>query len=67
MIAISKDIETFDWNDSTFKLSFWNWFDNLSTKDKETFWIYPVDAAELYFYNKIYNKGVSLSIKPNIR
>jgi len=62
-----KDIETFDWSNPTFRTAFWNWFDNLSVDEKKQFWYYPLDIAELYFYNAIYNKGVKISIKSNMR
>jgi hypothetical protein len=39
-----------------FLLAFWDWFDRLSRKDKETFWFYPHDMAKTFFYFRIYSK-----------
>lgn len=37
-----------------FKKAFWEWFDNLPTKEREKFQNYPADMAELNFYNRFY-------------
>ena len=37
-----------------FKKLFWKWFDSLSTKEREKFQTYPVDMAEIFYYNKHY-------------
>jgi hypothetical protein len=39
-----------------FLSAFWDWFDRLSKKDKETFWYYKHDMAKTFFYFKIYSK-----------
>lgn len=49
--------------DPKFKKAFWNWFDNLTTEERARFQNFPIDTSEIYFYNKIYNKGVKITIK----
>jgi hypothetical protein len=39
---------------SEFKKAFWEWFDNLPQKQREKFQTYPMDMAELNFYNTVY-------------
>lgn len=43
-----------------FEKSFWEWFDALPPKTRDTFHNYPADMARLYFENKVWpelNKG----------
>jgi hypothetical protein len=37
---------------SPFQKKFWEWFDALPIEEKQGFWYYKDDAAEIYFYNK---------------
>ena len=37
-----------------FKKMFWEWFDSLPKKEREKFQTYPVDMAEIFYYNKYY-------------
>jgi len=37
-----------------FSDAFWDWFDNLEPPERHKFDYYKSDAAELYFFNKIY-------------
>lgn len=38
----------------TFNDMFWEWFDGLPVDQKRPFWYYPEDAADIYFFNRIY-------------
>jgi hypothetical protein len=40
----------------TFKEEFWAWFDTLPVLEKQKFWYYGSDMAELFYYNKIYSR-----------
>jgi hypothetical protein len=46
-----------------FKKAFWHWFDHvLSEQERNAFYEYKMDTAELYFYNKVYltkSKGLN--------
>lgn len=42
--------------DPQFKLEFWIWFDLLPLAEKKRFWYYQQDAAEVFFYNKVWSK-----------
>lgn len=39
-----------------FKKEFWVWFDSISETDKERFWYFKEDMAEIFFYNKIFSQ-----------
>lgn len=39
-----------------FKAEFWIWFDSISFSDKERFWYFKEDMAEIFFYNKFYSQ-----------
>lgn len=45
-------------NDPDFKKKFWNWFDSLSTSERQKYQFYPLDLSELYFYNKVYEERI---------
>lgn len=43
--------------DPKFKKAFWYWFDNILTEDeRKAFYNYPMDTAELYFFNQVFKK-----------
>ena len=46
--------------DVGFVEKFWEWFDSLPKPEKERFWYYKDDMAEIYFYNKFWNRMHSL-------
>lgn len=39
-----------------FNEAFWDWFDNISPRERKVFLYYNHDMAKLYFYNKYYIK-----------
>lgn len=39
-----------------FKTEFWEWFDGISQIEKQKFWYFKEDMAEIFFYNKVYSK-----------
>jgi len=43
---------------SEFKEEFWAWFDTLPIIEKQKFWYYGSDMAELFYYNKYYSKKI---------
>jgi hypothetical protein len=51
---IDSNMSNYDPNNAEFKAAFWNWFDNISEKEKKKFWNFSVDMSMIYFYNKIY-------------
>lgn len=56
---LELDSKTFDTPE--FKSAFWNWFDELSSAEKKKFNEFPIDSAEMFFYNKVYSKQSALS------
>ena len=46
-------------NTKEFKKAFWYWYDRLSPEEREKFYSYKSDMAELYFYNKVFSKIVT--------
>lgn len=39
-----------------FKKEFWVWFDSITRPEKERFWYFKEDMAEIFFYNRVYSK-----------
>ena len=40
--------------DSEFKEAFWDWFDNLNSKERSMFHNYREDMAKLFFLNRVW-------------
>jgi len=60
---IDQTMDKFDPDNPIFLDAFWNWFDSLTSKQKERFWNYSLDMSTLYFYNQIYRyKTESISV-----
>lgn len=56
-----KSMDVF--SEPEFKKAFWVWFDSVLTEDeRKQFYNYPMDMAELYFYNKVWKNERSSSI-----
>ena len=49
-----------DLDSARFKKQFWDWFDSISTEDREKFQEYPADMAEIFFYNRYYREDYDL-------
>jgi hypothetical protein len=49
-----------DLDSERFKKQFWDWFDSISTEDREKFQEYPADMAEIFFYNRYYREDYDL-------
>ena len=39
-----------------FKKEFWLWFDSISITEKERFWYFREDMAEIFFYNRFFSQ-----------
>jgi len=49
-----------------FKKAFWYWFDHvLSEQERNAFYEYKMDLAELHFWNKVYSKMKDKSYENN--